>query len=397
MDLGIVDYSEDIDNELLDLFYQSIYYKKKEFEYIRVPNKWIYRYEISEDYVAKIAICEGEIIGSLGVIIRKGKINNNSTKIGCFVDNCILPKYLERYDEVFWPLFTEIENELRRREVDVICGWDFLEKIDSHSEFFKKLGFNWIEGVNWYPGGFDVKGDYPIKWKTHVNIAWKLFFKSITYYHKIKEKFLPKLPDSINIRNMEEGDIVGVYEVLNKCYNNVEFAPEYSLNEFRKIVEKNNIHGIVAERNSTIIGALTYITSAWSGWMYGKPYYDEKWQTFFTFTPDEFGVLPKYQNTSIPAQIALRLLKLKSPHEKTLRKNSYGFIADVFDRRIEWRREAYLKSGCFEPKADYGVILAKSLREDISLDPNKIWYLPARYVLAPVPSPQELQQLNQLP
>jgi hypothetical protein len=48
-----------------------------------------------------------------------------------------------------------------------------------------------------------------------------------------------------------------------------------------------------------------------------------------------------------------------------------------------------------EPKADFGTILAKSLREDIKLDKNKIWYLPARYILAPVPSTEELQRLSQ--
>jgi hypothetical protein len=126
--------------------------------------------------------------------------------------------------------------------------------------------------------------------------------------------------------------------------------------------------------------------------MFGKPYYDKEWQTFFTLTPDEFAIIQEYQATSVPINMILRLLKLKKPSEDVLRKNSYGFIADVFDRRIGWRRKALLKAGCMEPKQDYGAILAKSLRDDIKLDPNKIWHLPARYIIAPVPSPRELQQ-----
>ncbi|MHA2218645.1 MAG: hypothetical protein ACXACY_22200 [Candidatus Hodarchaeales archaeon] len=388
MDFEIVEYNPEYEEELIDLFYRSVFYKKKEFEYVRAPNRWLFRYKLSDDYIIKLARVNGKIIASIGLLIRRGLVDEKKVKIGCFVDNCLLPEYLEKYTDIFSGLFTDLENACKPKDVSVIQGWDFLKNFKKHQKLWKTLNYEWKEGINWYPGGFDYKGRYPVEWKNDITLMWKTFFKVITLYHKFKEKTLSKLPNGISIKVMEETDLDSVYELFNKTYTTeqIEFVPKLSISEFRKTIKKNNIHGLVAADEKKIVGALTFITSAWSGWMYGKPVYSDKWQVFYTFTPDEFSVLPEYKNTSVPSHIALRLLKLISPDTTNLRKKSYGFIADVFDREIEWKRKAYMKVGCFEPKADFGVILSKSLKNEIKIDKKKIWSLPARYILAPVPS-----------
>jgi hypothetical protein len=390
-----VDYEKEIDRKLLDLFYQSIFYKKKEFEYVRVPDDWIYRYEVSKNYITKIVTYDGELIASLGTLIETGKVDNKTVKIGCFVDNCILPKYLDKYDEIFNGLFNEMENEMKERGVDVICGWDFLKNVNNHSDFLKNLGFSWVKGVNWFSTGISLNGNYPFKWKTKINTFWKTIFSLFKYYYKIRAHFIHSLPKGIILRNMRISDFKEAYNLINNSNKNTQFAPSYNFGKLKEIIKSNNIHGIVAEEDSKIIGILTYITTAWSGWMFGKPRYDKNWQIFFGFTPDEFAVLPEYQNSSLPVNMILYLMKISNPENSTMQEKDYSFVASVFNRKIKWRRDAFLKLGCTEPKFDHGVILAKSLREDIKLDKNKIWHLPARYILAPVPSTEELQRLSQ--
>jgi hypothetical protein len=125
--------------------------------------------------------------------------------------------------------------------------------------------------------------------------------------------------------------------------------------------------------------------------MYGKPYYNNDWTMFYSFTPDEFVVSIDYQNTSVPANMVLQLIKTKDPEKNIRNKDNYALTVDVFDRRTKWRRDAFLKLGFTEPKFDHGAILAKSLSRDIELDKGKIWHLPSRCILAPVPSAEELQ------
>jgi len=98
MKVSIIDYTPEHDDELLRLFYQSVYgiptYKQaKGSDYVRIPHNWIYRYKLSKESITKVAIKDNEIIGSLGVAIRTGKINNRTGKIGCYVDNCIRLKH----------------------------------------------------------------------------------------------------------------------------------------------------------------------------------------------------------------------------------------------------------------------------------------------------------------
>ena len=393
--IKIENYTGGYDTDLIELFYRSIYYNRKEFETVRVPDNWINRYQIYNNSITKIAIHKGKIIGSLGVLPGKCKVDGKIINVGCFVDNCILPEYLDNYENIFSELFFNAEKDMIEQGMDVICGWNYLKHVNKHSKFFKNLDFTWIEGINWFAGGFDFKGEYPKKWDGHMPFYWRPMFRFVNYYYRIKSGFIHHLPQDVHLRTMQTQDIEKILKFSEKLYEGVEFAPSYTIREFSDIIANNNIHGIIAEKNSEIIGVLTYITTAWSGWMFGKPYYNNKWRTFFTFTPDEFIVTPEYQNTSIPVNMILELMKIKNPEEPIEHRKGYSFIDDIFDRKIHWRMDALSKSGCIEAKADYGVILAKSLRDDIELDTNKIWHLPARYIVAPVPSSSYFQKSGQ--
>jgi hypothetical protein len=376
MDLRLVDYDESMDAELLELFYQSIFYKKKEFEYVRVPNRWIYRYGLSKDHVTKILVHDNEIVASLGVIIQEGRIGSKRTKVGCFVDNCILPRYLDKYTDIFQILFKETEEEIKERGVGLLCGWEFLKNVNEHHELYESIGFQWVEGINWFSNGIALAGDYPFIWKSKINLFWRAVFKMFSYYNKMKSLSVMPLPGGINLREMRGSDLEKVCALLKGADYGLSIS--YDPAEF-----ENNIQGVIAEKGSAIVGILTYITSAWSGWMFGKPFYKEPWQTFFGFTPDEFWVLPEYQDSSLPEHMLIYLVNLHRP-------KGNNFVAGIFDRRMKWRRDALLKLGFTEPRFDNGAILAKSLDEQIKLDPAKVWHLPARYILAPVPSPEEL-------
>lgn len=245
------------------------------------------------------------------------------------------------------------------------------------------MGFTGVDGVNWFPGGSDLEGIYPKPVEYVPSIFWRTAIKLSKLQYMIKEYLMQKLPGGVLLRPMENGDIETVCKLINSN-TGVEFRPHYNPDEYQSIVKNNNIHGVIAEKGGSIIGVLTYVVSAWSGWMYGKPQYDDKWGIFYAYTPDDFVVVSEYQNTSVPARMILELMRTKDPEKKIKNKDDYSLIVDVFDRRIEWRLDALLKAGCSEPKFDYGVILGKALRGGIKLDRSKPWDLPARGIIAPV-------------
>jgi len=385
----VVDYTDDLDEHLRELFDCSIFYKRHEFEYMRDPEKWIYRYKLADDYITKIVLDNGKPIASLGVIKRRCIVSGKEVNVGCFVDDCILPEYIGKYEDIFKELFVDIEKDAKKHGIDVLCGWDYLHLLKKHESFYKQLGFSWVDGVNWFPGGSDINETYPHPLTYLIPWYWRWAIGLYKYYFKFIELRLPRLNDDIKIRWMENSDIPSVVEFINTQEDDAEFKSRYSVTEYQIILEKNNIHGILAEKNSELIGVLTYVVSAWGGWMFGKPFYDKKWGIFYSYTPDEFAVKSKYQKTIVPAHMVLKLMKTKDPERKIQNLNDYSLMVDIFDKRLDWRRGALFKVGCSEPEFDYGVILAKSLRDDIILDKSKSWDLPARYIIAPVPSPNQ--------
>jgi hypothetical protein len=405
MKIDIINYSKEYDKLLLELFYRSVYgiptYKEeKGSDYVRVPSNWNYRYSLSEGSITKIAIENDKIIGSLGIVIRTGKINGKKVKIGCFVDNCISPKYLNNYDDIIQKLFISMETEAKEKGVDVICGWDFYKlPIGEHRKLFERMNYKWIEDVSWYLAGDILNGEYPYIWNSmDINIFWRLVFRLLRYKYKLRGIFIPKLTEDISIRDMKTDDLEGVCDLINTNSKDTLFATDYNKKDFQDIIKRNNIHGLVAVKNSRIIGVLTYITVAWSGQMFGKPYYDKNWKIVFGFLPDEFAVLSEYRKTELPTNMVIELAKIKNPKKGTRYKSNHAFISDVIEghRDMEWRRNAFLNFGCMKPKAGYGVILAKSLRNDIEIDTSKIWHLPARNIVAPVPEKIKMEDKPKL-
>jgi hypothetical protein len=378
MKFKIVSYLPEFDKKLLDLFYSSIFFNKKEFDYKRVPNHWIYRYKIHGDFIIKLATLKGEIIASLGVLIQNGIINGKKVKTAYFVDNCILPKYLDQYEEVFSKLFEEIEKDLKKINVEILQGWDFLEKIYKNRKFFRNMGFIELQGVNWFSSGINLKRDRPLKWEAGVNFFWKIFFKFLMFYYNFRCNLIKKVPENVVIRTLHDTEIDQVYEFCRKNREDYFFSHN-SLDTFKNLIDSKILHAIIAERDSRIVGVLTYVLVAWGGWMFKKPFYDKNSTTFFGFTPDEFEVSEEYKNSSLPPNMIKYLMKINSSGKEL------NFIATVFNRKKHWKTRAYKKLGFAEPKFDNGAILIKSLNKNLLIDPQRIWSVPAQYIIAPVP------------
>jgi|GEM_PF-1844513 len=394
MNLTIRDYSPDMDEELLDLFYKSNFYKRKEFEYVRVPDSWIYRYTLNTPYIVKVAFDRDRIIGSLGLVTRDCKADGRNIRTGCFVDNCILPEYLNSYDEIFSMLFSGVEADARKEGIDAIVGWTFLKHYKEHNSFWYSNGFAAREGFNFFIGGSDFKGAYPYPQKRDININWKILLKIYKNWIKIKEYFLEPCDEKVRLRMMKNNDLEMVSGFLKKYSQNADFASNYRNSEYISISENNHIFGIVAEKDLEIVGVLTFINSAGSGGMYGTPHYDREWEVFFSFIVDEFVISQALQDSALASNMILKLMKIKDPEKEIENRDDYTFVSAVFDRNSVWMRKAFLKLGFSEPKFDYGVVLGKSLNDDVKLDTDKIWHLPTRCILAPVPRREELQRLE---
>ncbi|MHA2122937.1 MAG: hypothetical protein ACW990_17195 [Promethearchaeota archaeon] len=395
MKIIVKEYESKMDEGLLNLFYKSNFHNRKEFDYVRIPKKWIFRYDLNKPYITKIALDGGEVIGSLGIVTRTSKINNEFIKIGCFVDNCVLPEYYDHYDEIFGELFKELEKDAKEEDLDIILGWTFLKHVHKHQKFWKDQGFIHKEGINCYLGGSDFDCSYPYPQKPDISLRWKILLGMYKYFYRIRARFLDPLPKKIILRMMKKSDLKNIHLFLTKESQDFEFSSFYTLDEFEEIVKNSNIHGIIAEKNSEIIGVLTFINTAWSGWMYGIPNYEKNWSIFYSFIVDEFVMKSEYQSTSVPANMILKLMRIKDP-EKGIQNNNYTYVGGIFDREIGWERKAFLKLGFNEPKFDYGAILAKPLKEGLNFNLNKNWLLPTRYILAPVPSREDLKKLGYL-
>ena len=110
--------------------------------------------------------------------------------------------------------------------------------------------------------------------------------------------------------------------------------------------------------------------------MYGKPSYDKRHGYFLIKHPLEFAVHPDARKY-VGAHLIFDAMKDEI-------KGKYIFFVDVFDRRIEWMRDAYFKTGGEEFPYDMGTFFFKSLKED--LDIVRPVYVPTNYVISPYTS-----------
>lgn len=233
------------------LFYHSVFYRRREFEYVRVPDNWFYRYRLHSGSIAKVALEGSKVVGSLGVISRICRIDGKKLKVGCFVDNCVLPTHSEDYEDILGNLLREMEKDLKEHKVAALYGWDYLKHFDEHRKFFEEMEFEWMGGVNWFPGGSTLSGEHPYKWEIKLSPYWRVGFRLLGYLHRIREISVDKLPKDIEIRKFNvksSTEIKGAIRLIERCYADSEFAPSYTYSSFKNAVDSNKIHGFIAEK-----------------------------------------------------------------------------------------------------------------------------------------------------
>lgn len=368
--MNIQHYSRDLDGNLMQFFYTALFEDRGEFEYIRPSDSWISRYE-PYDHITLIAKEKNEIIGTLGLILRKAVIDGSTITVGCFVDNLVHPMFRKREGEILRLLFEKIIDLAITKKVSLIYGWDYLKNYKQLESFFKDNGFKFVDAVNWYPSNIDFT-PYPAAW-SNTSLQWKLTFKGMHTYEWLKELFLPKKPNGVNIHTMKRADLNAACELIMSD-SSIFLASTYTPEEFENLFDRGILNGIVAKEGTSLVGVLTYFTSSWGGWMFGRPYLDGTHQVFEGFTCDEFNIIKKYLNSTLASHMLLKLRRLG---------DRYNFIADVFDRRILWRVKALKSIGCIEPDFDFGGYIVKTLDTSIDLERKLPWHMPSRFILAP--------------
>lgn len=372
MAIEIINYEEEYETEVLQLFYKSVFYNRKEFEYTRLPT-WAHRYNIEKRTIRKLAIDHNKVIGSLGVLIYDGCIENEKYDLGFFVDNCILPEYGSQSEEILYQLFTNVENQARQEKVRCILGWDYTHKADTHSNLFHQLKYQRIDGINWIGGGTKHTHAFFDKNKK-LGMQWKVGFSLLNLKFHFKEIRL-KTPENLIFRSLQSNDFKKAVDVLNKNNKNFLFYPGYTITSLKEHIKKYHAKGIVAEINGAMVGILLYFHAPWSGWMFGKPTYTQSSTMFLIRHPLEFAVQPDFAQ-----QVAPHLLLQAMKHENT--KQKYLMFVDVFDTRIDWMKNAYYSIGATELPYDYGTILYKTL-DDSTINTSRPFYIPTQLVISP--------------
>jgi len=369
--IKVINFKDEHDKQALELFYRHVFYKRKEFEYARYPS-WIHRYSLEENSIKRLAVDDGKIVGSLGLIPYNGYINGRKTKIGFFVDNCVLPERNWQYDEIFLKLFKSVEKTAKKTGIEILAGWDYTRNMEAHKELFKKMGYSRIDGINWFGGGTKHVHLLPNE-EFKLHFFWRIAFKLLFIKHRIFEFFFKPLKNE-KIREMKNSDLPEVVKLINAENEKLDFSKRYTLITLKEMIEKYNAQSLVAETKGKITGALLTFVAPWSGWMYGKPFYTKTHALFLIKHPLEFAV-----NSENAEKTAAHLLFYAMNDEK---KGKYLFFVDVFDRRISWMRKAYLDTGAEELPYDYGTLFFKNLSgKKILL--NKPVYIPTNLVINP--------------
>lgn len=370
MTIKIINFKNEHDSLVLDLFYKSVYHTRNEFEAARTPS-WFHRYSLEPETIKYLALKNGKIVGSLGLITYLGYINGHKYKVGFFVDNCILPEYSTEYNIILSRLFYQIEKTAKKMSIDLLVGWDYKKHADHHNELFTSMGYSRIDGINWIGGGTKHVQLISIK-EFNLPLLWKIGLRILNYKHHIRELLLARLKHE-KIRSIHQKDIPEIVRIINNQNRSLDLSPKYTSTSLNRIMKKYNANGIVAELNGQIIGVLIYFLAPWSGWMYGKPGYTKRHGIFLIKHPLEFGVTTEYAER-IGAHLLFEAMKEKG--------NKYMFLVDVIDRRITWMRNAFLATGANEFLYDYGTLFIKYLsKKNIKI--KKPVYIPTNLVISP--------------
>lgn len=369
MAIDIIDFKKKYETEALNFFYKSVFYNRKEFEYARLPT-WTHRYSLENNNIIRLAVDNNKIIGTLGLILYSGYYQNKKTKLGFFVDNCVLPKY--DYNKVMIKLFESIEKEAKKAKIDFILGWDYKTKTDLSMTLFKKMNYSIIDGINWFGSGTNHVDAFYVK-DFRLSIIWKFLLKLFSYKQYRNEKKLKPLNNE-KIRKMKENDLPQIVNLINSHTKKMEFSPMYTVDSLKNIIKKYRAHGYVVVSNKKIIGVIIYFLAPWSGWMYGKPEYSKSYGFFLIKHPLEFAIKEEFSEKIAP-HLLFRAMKDES-------HKGYFMLVDVFDRRIDWLREAYFNVGADELPYDFGTIILKNLSGK-KVELKKPIYIPTNLVISP--------------
>ena len=372
LEIKIIDFEKKYENKVLKLFYKSVYNSRKEFDYARLPS-WYHRYSLEKNSFSRLAILEDEVIGSLGLIPYNGYIHSIKKKIGFFVDNCVLPKYISKYDQIMTALFKDVEEKAREKKIDFIIGWEYTNNADEHVDWYKKMDFSRTDGINWFGGGTKHVHCFSNN-RFNLSFKWKFSLKLLAYKHYFRELRLKPLSKTEKVLVMEDENISEVVKLINNHNKDLLCSPRYTNDSLKKLIQKYNANGLIVVNDKTIVGVIIYIVSPWSGWMYGKPEYSKSYGIFLINQPIEFAVIPEYSKKLAPH------LLLNAMTDEKLGK--YLFLVNVFDRRIYWLREAFLDIGADEYPFDYGSVFFKNLSNK-KLKFNKPIYVPSNLVISP--------------
>ena len=372
MSVEIINFEKNYEKETLKLFYRSVFYNRKEFEYARLP-AWSHRYLLEDVSIQRLATINGKIVGSLGLIVYTGYINDKKQNIGFFVDNCILPEYTSKYDSIMSQLFQNVEHVAKTMKVNYILGWDYTRKVDSHNDFFCKMGYSHLDGINWFGGGTKPVLAFFEK-RENISFIWRLALGLLNLKFQFRERRTRSLTKE-TIRPLKNTDISIAADLINRQNKLLTFSPKYSKDTLKKAMEKYHAKGWIVETKDAAIGVLITFLAPWSGWMYGRPEYTSKFTNFLINHPLEFAVDPEYAK-----QVAPHLLF--TAMKSDINRRGYFMLVDVFDRRISWMTNAFFDIGADELPYDFGTLLFKSFAED-SIELSHPVYVPTNLVISP--------------
>jgi hypothetical protein len=316
---------------------------------------------------------DDEIVGSLGLIPYNGYINNKEKKIGFFIDNCILPKFSSKYNQIMTSLFEDIEGIAQKKKIDIIIGWEYTKNANEHNDLYKKMSYSRTDGINWFGSGTKHIQCFSNN-KFNLSLKWKISLKLMAYKQFLKEYKLNPLSKTDKIIPMKDENISEVVKLINNHNKNLSCSPRYSNDSIKELIKRYNASVLIAKNHNTIVGVIIFILSTWSGWMYGKPEYSRSYGIFLIRQPIEFAIIPEYSK-----KIAPHLLFNIMKDEKL---GKYLLLVNVFDRRIKWMKEAFFDIGGDEYPFDYGTIFYKNLSK-IKLNFNKPIYIPSNLVISP--------------
>jgi hypothetical protein len=373
MTFRVSGYSPAHDRALLELFYRSVFFERKEFEYCRVPDRWISRYHLHGPS-SQFLLWDGrKLVGSLGLLYHFGFVDGRRYKLAFFVDNCLQPEYRGNHAEAFGLLFRKAVSEARRRGAAAIFGWDFLKNADQEGELVSELGFIVRRGVNWFPGG--TESARPPSPSFKLPRVWSAASSLIKLKHRWAELFGPRPPADVRIEPFQPKHAKALAELLNRELAGQSFAPRYSADALSNELKRLRAQAWVCVRGQLVVGGIACFLSAWSGWMYGKPIYQEPHEVVYVRTPLWFAVESELSDTLGPA-LVFRAMD---------GGGRYVFFVDACDRGVTWRRSALTGAGCQEPSYDFGALLVKPLDGgEWESTIERPCYMPSHLAVSPV-------------